>query len=506
MVLRVLLLLGALLMPAPSNTSAATAIDLGSLPATYAQQVDDAGTTYTVWHKFTAPAGAKMALAWSFGDLSVYRPTLEPFTGPAGAPVSVLSIVSLRNRRIQFPVTAGTEYFLKTTKNAGNPAPANLSLNVAIAADDAPQNGDIVVNDDTDGFPCAVLVPDTDYLVRCFKYPVVSGEGGDILVDGTILLENRFVNEIRVYDKTFANTATLVSAGSGAVYIRANRATNKFYALFNKNPAALVKTIGADGTYGPTTWTLTGTTNGQALAASNDESILYYTRLNDSTIRTWNLSTDSAGPDFLASLGGSWVVPDIIVLDDDSLLIAYFENAGSGLTVKHYSAAGALLNSVAYANSSSSVIPRMAYALDSPLSFWVWVHDRATGDGVNRFINTRVSDVATIRTRLGVPFDQGAYALDETATPLAIAGHSSSCPFFIMRGLADQAGTGEHGTGGANCLTAPPEMGCWGADEIPQQMHTVGAQPTTPPAAACWSSPYDNTVQEIGLINEDVQP
>src|SRR5688500_16232274 len=104
-------------MPAPTNTSATTATDLGTLPASVSQNVHDSGTTYEVWHKFTAPAGVTVVGVFGFGDLTTYRPTIRPYNGPAGAPTALLSI-GAENKPIQFPVTPGTEYFLKCTPNA----------------------------------------------------------------------------------------------------------------------------------------------------------------------------------------------------------------------------------------------------------------------------------------------------------------------------------------------------------------------------------------------------
>src|SRR5262245_58692510 len=104
-------------MPAPTNTSATTATDLGTLPASVSQNVHDSGTTYEVWFKFTAPADAVVIGAFAFGDLVTYKPTIRPYNGPAGAPTQILSIAA-ENKPIQFPVSAGTEYFLKVTPNA----------------------------------------------------------------------------------------------------------------------------------------------------------------------------------------------------------------------------------------------------------------------------------------------------------------------------------------------------------------------------------------------------
>jgi hypothetical protein len=91
----------------PTNTTFLTATELGSLPASTSQNVHDSGTTYEVFHKFTAPAGAVVVGVFARGDLSVYRPTVRVYVGPAASPIQILGIAAL-NKALQFPVTTIT--------------------------------------------------------------------------------------------------------------------------------------------------------------------------------------------------------------------------------------------------------------------------------------------------------------------------------------------------------------------------------------------------------------
>jgi hypothetical protein len=167
----------------PTNTSFLTATELGSLPASTSQNVHDSGTTYEVFHKFTAPAGAVVVGVFARGDLSVYRPTVRVYVGPAASPIQILGIAAL-NKALQFPVTPGLEYFIKSTPNAGNPTPAALQVDVEVAPNDAPQRGDALINDDSDGF-AAVMISPTTGDIRRFVAPFPAGEAGDSLPDGT---------------------------------------------------------------------------------------------------------------------------------------------------------------------------------------------------------------------------------------------------------------------------------------------------------------------------------
>jgi hypothetical protein len=56
-------------MSVPGNIDPAHAIELGPLPHTLTQDVNDDGTTYTVWYKYTAVAGDNVIGIFAFGDL-----------------------------------------------------------------------------------------------------------------------------------------------------------------------------------------------------------------------------------------------------------------------------------------------------------------------------------------------------------------------------------------------------------------------------------------------------
>src|SRR6187431_966759 len=119
-------------MAAPTNVSALTSTDLGTLPASVTQTVDDAGTTYTVWYSYTPAADGVVSL-FGYGDASVYKPDTRVFLGPASAPVNYLNVAAGDNQPVLFPVTGGVEYFIRFQKNAGNSTPAVLTIEAQTA-------------------------------------------------------------------------------------------------------------------------------------------------------------------------------------------------------------------------------------------------------------------------------------------------------------------------------------------------------------------------------------
>jgi hypothetical protein len=71
----------------------------------------------------------------------------------------------------------------------------------------------------------------------------------------------------------------------------------------------------------------------------------------------------------------------------------------------------------------------MAWAYDSPNSFWVQTHN-ATGASV--FTNIQVSNGFVLRTREQQEYELGVYNTTETAAPITRFGNSSSSVFIIL--------------------------------------------------------------------------
>jgi hypothetical protein len=413
-------------MPAPSNISFATATEFDA-PGDYAQQVDDAGTTYTVFVTFVAAETGEIG-AWGYGGAvgSGYRPWLEAYDA-----AEALICTGDLNKPIQFSVTEGERYYLKVVKN-GNHTPSNLALNTqfkALAA--AALVGSILVNYDADGFPMAIASSQTDYSILGYVSPFPNGEGGDILKSGRSLWEDAAAGNFVLFGPAFETLATVTFAYVGGnPTVRANILTNRFYVMSpgSGGTHARVTTVLPDGSLGGTIWTLTGKTGMTAGAPSNDDTIWYYA--GGGAIFTWDLVGNAAGSDLAAAVP-SHGVRDILVLGDGTIVALYIDGASSYL-VKRYSPSGMLLNTYDLSAQYNGDDGRMARALDDPTSFWAWVW-LPTPVGTCRFINVRVSDGSEISAVDHLNMQLGAYSAPETATPLGRFGISESCPFVIYR-------------------------------------------------------------------------
>lgn len=414
----------------PVNISFLTATDLGTLPADITQSdIHDGGVNYDVYYKFTAPVGAEEIGAWGFTTIAdTFVTQIIPYVGPAASPTQILSIAA-QNVPIQFPVEAGTEYFLKFAKQNNN-SPASIRIRVEVAPNTAVVTGDICVPDDTEGFPMCVLDPATDYTIVRFVKNIVPGEQGCVLENGPICLENRYVatgGDVVFYDLNFLETSRYDFIKPGVeLSIRACKGTNRFFVGSRELPFSRVKSFDRTGAV-VGSWTLP-TSSLFSLAANNNETILYYARFGvGEAIKRFDLVTSLAMADFAAGVANE-TVTSMLYMSDDTLITLH-ENLGANTCyAKRWQPDGTLLNTYNLVlNNGPFCLLAYAHAT-ADTTFWVWTHDN---DARSRFRNIRMSDGVVLIDRLSAEYEGGAMTANETATPLARFGNSYSCPFFI---------------------------------------------------------------------------
>lgn len=424
-------------MPIPSNLTALTAIDMGTLPYSVTQVVDFAGTSYDVWYSYTPPIGVYEIGVWGFGDLVIYTPTLLVFTGPASAPVPVFPGISAVNVPIQIPVTPGTLYLFQFLTNSAGATPCNLAISSVLGPTESIPAGSFVIMDDVADFPTAFIDPTTNNNVLNYNPVVLAGEWGDVLSDGTFLTDDISTADLNFYDASLNRTAiAFPTASNGTNNIRTCRGAQKIYFSDPGDSGAAIHAgiykVDGDGVLSTVAASL-GVFGCDKLAATNDETLVYVTGAGVSTtgspVFTWNVGTAAFVTDFVAGLA-NYAVFDILILSDDTVVIGYFKSSITrDILVKIFDSAGALLHTISYGSNTRSLNPHLAYALDDPTSFWLWVHP-STPDGESDFINY-AADGTTIATRTYVEYENGTYSEAVTATPTARFGISNSCPFWI---------------------------------------------------------------------------
>ncbi len=443
-------------MPAPSNQTPATAVDLGVLPIfpatalSVSQDVNFSGTTYTVWYSHLANVDDNEVVSmFAYGDPTSYIVNLTVYEGLANANSNTKYLDGFQNSNApaQIPVTSGLTYYFKFESNNGNVVdPAILSLTVLAAPSILAPAGSVLVNDhaffdtNVEPFP-VVMYGQTDGAILQFRWPFAAGNAADVLDNGISLWESTPLSPaaFRLYDAQFNILATVTNPllhANLATQISTNK-VDRFYVGNAGSGAdhARATTISDAGVAGPTTWVF-GALGLTTLAPSNDDTILYYagqTSSVNAAVKQWDLIGNVAMADLVAGVA-NYRTDHILVLDDGTLIVSY-KRAGVDSYIKHYSAAGATLNT--YAFGDGTTVPEtgpLARAIDDPNSFWVWTFiSNVTFPATSRFQNIKVSDGSVLNTFDEVQFEEGVNENINGGTPAAPFGNSDSCPFLIAR-------------------------------------------------------------------------
>ena len=298
---------------------------------------------------------------FGFGDLVIYTPAVTFYRGPAASPTRIVSAGSDRpkgtNYPIQVPLTTGIDdYFIKVATNGGNPTPANLSLLVQAAPNNAIQPNDIAIPDDTVGFPLCILDGSQDNTIRKFVYPYSASEQGDVLhlYGNTLMTRNPtdvFIDRLGYFNSDYTFNATILfspAIGNTEPYIRTNQTTQHWWILYTNDPTLYVFYIDKDGV--SHTVENMGDAYGNIgevagpLTTSPDESILYWTPRGASVIHAWDLVNHVALPDFAAAVA-SYKIGDLLTLSNGELIVGYYKaSVTRDFYVIHYSTAGAVLH------------------------------------------------------------------------------------------------------------------------------------------------------------------
>jgi len=425
--------------PFPANSEASGAIDIGTIPANITQNLVAGGITWDAWYKYTANANKEIGV-WGFGNLVDFSPTVTVWSpdGVTPFPSSPDQIAGV-NVPIQVPVENGITYFFRYRSNAQNLAVANIEIDAINHTPVGRVIGAICINDDDSGFPLALLSPDVTDLVYEFIAPFASGEAGDILNNGVILVTNVDTQEYVGYDanysEIFRSVGQVVLTTVGGT-IRQCRGTQRFWiGLSTGGVNTSARFVEDDGTLGTShVIGAIATIRLRSLAANNDETILYYgveAGAHNGKVRAYNLLTDTIIGDFAAAIAG-YGISDILILSDDTILVCYSNSSTKDVKVLRYNAAGAILNTYEFGidhNFPSGSIARIAYSLDDPDTFWIY-EQLASTIGVSKFSEIAIVDGSVVRSVNHTIYETGVHLGAAVVDPIRF-GHSFSCPFWV---------------------------------------------------------------------------
>ena len=422
-------------MPAPPNTTPATAIDLGPRPVALPIDVTALAGGGSLWYRLTVVAGEFLiglsAVAAPGGALA----TLSVFSDAGITPYLGLSAA----KRLQMPVTPGAVFYVQI--GAVPAGSTSVALTVDVGPNLATPVGSLAINDDAAGFPLVVLSA-ADGTPQQFRGPFPAGEAGAAVPDGHSLWQDEFTGEgngFVLFDARLTPLATIPWPAditySGFPAVATNR-VDRFYLgdTGGGTRHASVTTVSVAGVLGATVWTL-GIGGLTSIAVSPDEMTLYYagnTSDPSHVIFRWDLVGNVALPPIAASIAGAFSNNGqaLAVLADGTLLLGFTTVSGPTF-VNHYAPDGSVLRTYAFAAPYS--FNKLTAALDDPVSFWVWLESQdaeGSSTGMSRFQRLRVSD-GVVLTSFDVPqYEEGLYF--PTGAPTQPFGHSFSCAFVVL--------------------------------------------------------------------------
>lgn len=456
-------------MPAPTNTTPETAIDLTAvLPyaATLTDLVDvpngdpaytpgcESDLRHALWWKITPPAwvtalGIRIAAATIPSDL---YPVLSVWSGVPPALTQINEQLCLLGGSIdntiitQINVVPGETYYFLFTDGGGVDDPgSDLEISFEVAPSDTASAGTFVVSNDTSGFPTAFIDRNTGAILRIMGWPAF--EMSELLPNGTLgivaeRLLDAMADRIEIRDAQLQLVHTVQGGTLPATFDPisplSSDGVDTFYLLLNDgmgNPS--IYQIGADGAVGSTIWNILSALQPNAqppsgVAISPDETIAYFlykTTLGTRGLRIgrWDLINDVA----LSQLNVTLLVNENVGRDlllIDGFLYAVYQGPGGTADhfIRKYDATTGVIVTTFGPFTSFGSVPRITRDFVSGqivLMHWP--------DGVDEGDNTYMRMIRTSdMTQVGAAVQTLLKQAFETGEPMY--GPSQSCPLIVL--------------------------------------------------------------------------
>lgn len=423
-------------MPAPGSY-----IDITTIPFTRVVTQAEFNVSNEIWFRYIATVPIVIGLQTNSGG------TFTPRTLIADNAGATLRALVTGTKGQYFMLETANTYYIQIVRNGGGASNFDFTFTADTASLNSatPVAGDYLVNDDTTGFPAA-LVDGATGAIKGYFSTIPSGEMGVIRPDNTSLWHDRF-GEFSVSNKIASVLDNLtfdasLSAGTNNSTnfprFAYDRSTDRIYLLDQTDELWYIDNTGVatdTGFFFPAD-------SPQAIAISPDGTKLYYVFSDiDTSIHVKTLSTFadladlytvpvvSAGDITFAQASGGWH-GDMFTLDNGDVVTWYQNTAGDlHYHLLHVSAAGSLLHDVDF--GADVIIDHLAisdFSATDEISIWSF------------------DDFTLAIARFGIwNLTAGSYGgSDVTATGFSAGiglagtdkfGVSTSCTFLMMMDL-----------------------------------------------------------------------
>ena len=434
----------------PPNTTPATAVVIPSLDYDVVQSdIHDAGTTFSVWYKYTG-IDPNDVVGIMFRGAGAYTPSMNLYIDDE---FTLLGTVAA-NRMTQVPLLVGRIYLFEVVPNVGDPNPAVLTVSLKKQPRNGFNSGDIFIraasilaNFQTEGYTGlggGVIHPTTG-VIKDFDPMFQVGEAGDYLSTGEICFADEYnapFDKFRIYRPTLPLTEKAVVTynwnGSFPI-IRTWREGLKFLVVDKgQAPGNPVEwfTIDGNGVQSAITPVTAGNfgCTGAAMSPAGDK--VYLSGIGGSgntNIKVWNVAGGVFDADFAPDVGGGYTTEDILVMKNGEVIVLYHDSAIDSIFARIYDSTGATIADYTVpipAAGFTSISPRLGYANDDSVTFWIYPHG---SDGFSYFKQVNVADGTLVR-EFTTP-DTTYFTIDQGDTPAFRHVTSDSCPFVLMLGV-----------------------------------------------------------------------
>jgi hypothetical protein len=424
-------------MPAPTNVTPATAIDITTLPYDINLDVTALAAPFTVWWKRTITADDVMLGFFAYPSTAIaYNPKISFWTTALSSPSAYPSINPLiipPDTPGQLPVNAGDTIWMKIEDTTGGAVPGILVFGARPSPNSAAPIGSLFVNDDTEQWFASILDATTGAVIRQARTTV--GEEGAIFDSGQMVLQNDDAlsegAKLYLYAANL-NLITTLALGSPEVTMNTNGpllyTSERIGVTANVNIKTYDTSLVLQNTF------LLTANRPACMAVSKDNSEIYFNRGSiNNPIQKMVLGTLVVTDLVTAPASNHMEKQCLQVLSDGTILASWI--SGSTFLIRAYNSSGAQINSYSFTLSNRTDGPRLAIAQDDPNSFWVWASSLSAGVRSSKFQRIKVSDGSTLasftvdvfESGLGVPVASGI------TEPVQKFGNSKSCPFLVTR-------------------------------------------------------------------------
>lgn len=407
----------------PTNISAATALEIATLPYTVTITPDSA--TQVLWWTYT-PVDCETVIGirpWTDDD-ATYRPEVAFWEGMTAANLSALvgGVVYFGPEPTYIPVTPGLPVFFQIGDfSTGTPA-GTLQLTVASAPRRQVTPGDLIISDDGRYLPATVRSRADGSVVR--YVPVVPAEEA-ASAKGSMLVSDSWSSEnLVLYNQTGTEKKTYFPIGPVNTITQNRRDT--YYVVwgtdFHKITSDVLETMPYALPHSDI----------QGVAVDENLDRLYYTRPPANNQIKYLTLSDGTGATDWVDVAGYRTCGDMLIMPDGSLVTGHI--FGSTNLLKRHNPDGTEAWSI---DMGTDEIYHLAHDVN-PLQFWVWFYPLLTGEnGRFRLFNVNTGDVLIEWDRPTFRF--GQMNGDGTATS-EIFGHSQSCTFWVAPENCDECG------------------------------------------------------------------